>query len=57
MYGRRMSKMPMTFRIEAKLLARLEKACDKAKNPYAPTQTQVVERGIELALRELERRK
>lgn len=47
----------ITVRIGVELLAKLQKACDKSRSPYAPTKTAVIERGIELALRELARRK
>jgi hypothetical protein len=52
-----MTKTPVTFRIEDKLLERLKKASSDSKNPYAPTQVQIVERGIELALKEIEGKK
>lgn len=36
------------------LLARLDRACDPASNPYAPTKSAMIRRGIELALNELD---
>lgn len=51
-----MTKEQLSLRISETLLARLRTAADKARNPYAPSLTQVVERGIELALKELERK-
>ena len=52
-----MGKSPITVRVRDDLLERLRKATDKEKNFYAPTQTQVFERGLELALNELEKKK
>ena len=46
----------LTVRIPPELEARLAKATDRKKNPYAPSITQVVVRGLELALKELERK-
>ena len=43
-------------RIEGDLRGRLRKATDRAKNRYAPTRSQIVIRGIELALAELEKK-
>ena len=43
-------------RIKGSLKVRLRLATDRTKTPYAPTRTQVVLRGIELALDELEKR-
>ena len=43
-------KKIMGFRLEQELIDRLQAA---AVGPYAPTMTQIVEQGIELALREL----
>lgn len=37
-------------------MTRLHAATDRAADPYAPTITRIVERGIELALAELERK-
>ena len=47
-----MKKM-VAFRLPEELLAQLR---DAATGPYAPSQTKIVERGIELALRELRRK-
>jgi hypothetical protein len=52
-----MAKSPFALRIDEELLERLRKATLSSGDRYAPTMTQVVERGIELALKELERRK
>lgn len=52
-----MATKPVTARIDEDLVNRLEKATDRSKDPYAPSKSQIIERGIELALRELERRK
>lgn len=50
------TKVPLSLRIDRELLDKLERAVDRSKNPYAPSKTQIIERGIELALRELEKR-
>ena len=50
-----MTKKQRSYRIDDDLLRRLQEAIRKA-GPYAPTETQVVERGIELAIKELERK-
>ncbi len=52
-----MKEKVITARISNELLARLKKASDKRKNPYAPTITQIIERGLDLALSELETKK
>lgn len=39
------------------LARRLEEAADRERDPYAPTQSQIITRGIELALQELERKR
>lgn len=57
MYCCGMTKSPVTFRIEDGLLERLKKATSDNNDPYAPTQVQIVERGIELALKEIEAKK
>jgi hypothetical protein len=44
---------PMTFRLPADLAGKLLSATIKSKNPYAPTVTAVVERGVVLALKEM----
>jgi predicted transcriptional regulator len=46
-----------SIRIRDELAEKLERATDRSRNPYAPTKTAVFERGLELALKELERRK
>lgn len=50
------TKVPVSLRIDRNLMDRIGKAVDRTRNPYAPTMTQIIERGIELALRELEKR-
>jgi uncharacterized protein YfbU (UPF0304 family) len=45
------------IRVDSVLLERARKLSDKDRNPYAPTLIQIVERGLELALRELEKKK
>lgn len=45
------------IRLSNELADRLDKATDRIRDPYAPTTTQLIERGLELALKELERRK
>jgi hypothetical protein len=52
-----MNKVQIGFRLDAELVDRARLATDKDKNPYAPTLTQIVERGLELALRELDKKK
>jgi hypothetical protein len=47
-------KAPLSIRLDGRLLAQLRTASNGG--PYAPTVTQIVERGIVLALRELERK-
>jgi hypothetical protein len=44
---------PMTFRLPSGLANKLLTATIKSKNPYAPTVTAVVERGVVLALKEM----
>ena len=51
-----MKKM-VSLRLDTKLVELARRASDKDNNPYAPTLTQIVERGIRLALEELGRRK
>lgn len=46
-----MSKTKLVaFRLPIETVALLAKASDKKKNPYAPTRTQLVVRGVQLAL-------
>lgn len=40
--------------LPSELLARLERATDTALNPYAPSKSAIIRRGIELALQELD---
>lgn len=48
------TKEQLNLRIDVYLLARLRAAADSTNNPYAPSLTQIVERGIDLALKELD---
>lgn len=57
MYIQTMTKQTLSFRIDAVILERLRRLTLDSQDPYAPTMTQVVERGIELAIKELERKK
>jgi hypothetical protein len=50
-----MAKEKVSMRLDSDLLERLRAASQIGQ--YPPTMTQIVERGIELALRELERQK
>lgn len=43
--------------ISTELAGRLSKAADRKRDPYAPTVSQIIVRGIELALSELEKRR
>lgn len=52
-----MKNRQIGIRLSDEMAARLDRATDRNRDPYAPTMTQLVERGIELALKELERRK
>jgi hypothetical protein len=54
-YG--MKKELLSVRIAADLKARLDRASDQERDPYAPTRARIIERGIELAVRELEAKK
>jgi predicted DNA-binding protein len=47
-------KKPISFRLDEALVERLRAA---SEGLYAPSMAEIVERGIELALRELERKK
>ena len=49
-----MSREMITFRLESELKARLDRVTDRDRDDYAPTKTQVLQHGLELALRELE---
>jgi hypothetical protein len=51
-------KQQMNFKIDPRLVERLREATEKdGENPYAPTMTQIVERGLELALEERNKKK
>ena len=56
-YTGNMAKELLSVRIETSLKGRLDKASNQNHNPYAPTKAKIVERGIELALRELDAKK
>ena len=47
------NKRQFSVRLPDDQVARLQAATDKSRDPYAPTITRIVERGIELALAEL----
>ena len=47
-----MAKTSFTVRLDDDLLDRLRKATVQSGNPYTSNMTQVVARGVELALRE-----
>lgn len=51
-----MEPKTVTVRLSPELTARLKKAQDHA-GAYAPTITQIMLRGLDLALREIERKK
>lgn len=51
-----MATEQINVRVEKALVKRLRKATVESKNPFSPTISQIVERGIELALKELNRR-
>jgi uncharacterized protein YfbU (UPF0304 family) len=52
-----MKKTQIAIRVDTALLKRARSLSDKNGNPYAPSLIQIIERGLELALRELERKK
>jgi hypothetical protein len=52
-----MKKELLSVRIAADLKACLDRASDQKRDPYAPTRAKIIERGIELALREFEAKK
>lgn len=49
-------KDQITVRINNSLLERIEQATDRGKNPFAPTKSQLVVRGLDLALKEYEKK-
>ena len=51
-----MEKIVICSRVKPELKARLDMVSDKARNPFAPSRAQIIERGIELALNEYERK-
>jgi hypothetical protein len=52
-----MRERSITVRISPDLDRRISKVLDPTRDPYAPTLTRLVERGLELVLAELEKRK
>lgn len=48
------AKEIMSIRIDPALKSALDRICDQDRDAYAPSRARIVERGIELALRELE---
>lgn len=52
-----MAKPLLSVRIDPSLKSRLDKASDQDRDPFAPTRAKIVERGIELALKELDAKK
>jgi hypothetical protein len=50
-------RIPIGLKLDAKLLAKLRAKTIESKEPYAPTMTQAIERGIELALVEIEKKR
>jgi len=58
MLVKREKTVPKTFQLKPSLIARLQKATRKdGRWPPPPTKTDLVSRGIEMALQELERKK
>jgi Arc/MetJ-type ribon-helix-helix transcriptional regulator len=51
------SKKSVTVRLPDELIKELQRATDTGRDPYAPSITKVVERGVRLALLELERKR
>lgn len=52
-----MKRKQLNHRISDELAAKLDKATDRTKDPYAPTISQLVEHGLELAIKEYETRR
>lgn len=48
-----MAQNQIGVRISAEVKAALDRVTDRERDPYAPTVTQIVERGILLAVQEL----
>jgi len=46
--------VPVSFRLDAELMARLRVFCGAEKWPPPPSQTEIVERGIRMVLENLE---
>lgn len=55
-YGRPMIKKMATIRIPEIQAKRLAKIVDRRRDPLAPTITQILLRGLELSLKEVERK-
>ena len=49
-----MTKELLSVRIDSELKVALDRACDQKRDVYAPSRARIVERGITLALQELE---
>jgi hypothetical protein len=49
-----MRKPVVAARINTELKTKLDRATDNRRDPYAPSVANIVERGIELALKEFE---
>lgn len=43
------------IKMNPRLIRRLRRASDKSKNPLAPSQTQIIEHGVDLALKKIEK--
>lgn len=50
------STVPLGARVSYDLAQRVKDAADREQNPFAPSVTQIIVRGLELALQELEKR-
>jgi len=50
-------RFPVSFRLDPKLIKRMRDFCTAERWPPPPTQTEIVERGIELVLTKLEKRR
>lgn len=51
------STITIAGRVSPDLAERAKKAADRKVNPYAPTLSQIVARGLELALQELDKKR
>ena len=53
-----MSRDPhLSFRVPLGMKRRLDAAISRSRDPYAPTQTAILRRGLELALAELDKKR